>query len=87
MANLKIDLTPSLQVRSTDRVLQTGSWQSAAYRHWQYANPSQKKKLNVSLDRNPAGTYYFFPSIDPYTGRQRMDFRAIHENVSWINRA
>jgi hypothetical protein len=37
--------------------------------------------------KRPLGSVYIFPSNDPYTSNQRMEFRAVHENVSWINRS
>jgi len=44
--------------------------------------------MNVTVaTQRPIGSLTIFPSIDPYTPRQRQEFRAIHENISWINRA
>ncbi len=86
-----IDNPVALESRTTTRAIKLGTWRNQGMAHWKHMNnPKEKKKIldNMTKDsKRPLGSMYLFPSNDPYNASQRMEFRAIHENVSWINRA
>jgi hypothetical protein len=81
------EITPFLEAKQTTRELKIAGWETTARRHWNSAPSQIKQKQNVNSKIPPVGSMFIFPSTDPYTAKQRADFRAIHENVSWINRA
>lgn len=83
-------IEPAIEVHSRgERSLRTPAWPVTQLRHWQNIRTQElRKKMNVTVaTQRPIGSLTIFPSIDPYTPRQRQEFRAIHENISWINRA
>ena len=86
--NIPKDVPVGLAARTTQRMMKLPSWTTFQMAHWRNTTQNYKKKNNITTNpRKPGGTLFIFPSQDPYTSTQRMEFRAVHENVSWINRA
>jgi len=82
------DAPVNLATRATQRAMKLPSWTTFQMAHWRQTTQTYKKKHNITpAPRKPGGTLFIFPSQDPYSSTQRMEFRAVHENVSWINRA
>ena len=81
--------TPQMATRTSSRMMKLPSWTSFQMAHWRNTTQKFKTKHNVMNNPKgrPIGSLFIFPSQDPYTSQQRMEFRAVHENVSWINRA
>lgn len=78
----------TMESRTTTRAIKLPSWNNFRLAHWKQTNQKFKKEQNViGHSKRPLGSLYIFPSNDPYFQNQRMEFRAVHENVSWINRA
>jgi len=84
----KLLVSPSMGTRAIDRSLKLPAWNTVtryAFSHdW---SPSQKKQKRSTPGRRPIGSLNLFPSTDPYTSTQRAEFRAVMQNVSWVNRA
>jgi len=85
-----VGYTPALEVRAVNRELKIASWHVTQLSHWQGIRSQQVKKdhnITSSPRLRPLKNFFIFPSIDPYSPRQRAEFRAVHQNVSWINRS
>lgn len=79
-----------LQARTAQRAIKLPAWNRFRMSHWKnITSQKERKKINDTVKdiKRPLGSVFIFPSNDPYTSTQRMEFRAVHENVSWINRA
>jgi len=77
-----------MEARTTTRKISLPRWATYQTAHWKGMTTHQKNKNNITTQaKRPIGSLFIFPSQDPYTALQRMEFRAVHENVSWINRA
>ncbi len=82
-----IDNPVGLESRPSRRQINLTSWKTQGLNHWKQAPAKKKKKVIEDTKKRPLGSVFIFPSNDPYSATQRMEFRAVHENVSWINRA
>jgi len=87
--NINNSNTVDIAVRTARRTLGISSWNKTSLNHFK-GTPSKWKEqrhVNISIKDEPLKNYNIFPSQDPYTGTQRGQFRALNENISWINRA
>jgi len=75
-------------VRQATRNLNIAKWETGErMSHWKGQTNREKEKLRKTADTRPLGSLFLFPSVDPYTSLQRAEFRAVMENISWVNRA
>lgn len=75
--------TPQLQTRTTSRGIKTPPWGNNA-RSWERSRHQALSKIPKS--GRPLGSFYLFPSTDPYSSKIRQELRAVNEGVSWINK-
>jgi len=86
MAKLYPPITAA--VRQATRNLNIAKWDSSQrFEHWKSAPNDHKQRIRKQSETRPLGSLFLFPSVDPYTSLQRAEFRAVMENISWVNRA
>lgn len=68
------------------RGIKTESWSSLGRKNTWQKDRAQKQVRNMKKKGRPLGSYYIFPSTDPYSTKVRQELRAVNEGVSWINK-
>lgn len=68
------------------RGIKTETWSSLGRKNTWQKDRAQKQVRNMKKKGRPLGSYYIFPSTDPYSSKVRQELRAVNEGVSWINK-
>lgn len=86
----KLMLSPvDMASRNSNRDIVAPKWDKTA-NEWNDNRDMWRKKsdtMRPGKKGRPLGSYRLFPSMDPYNGYMRAQFRIVNNNNSWVKRA